>query len=64
MSFTRLKTSRTTIFMEIKDMKEIKWLSRMKSPIDSEDKCKYCDFYREMGLPRRIAKSCNLRLRF
>ncbi|XP_022858494.1 uncharacterized protein LOC111379363 [Olea europaea var. sylvestris] len=36
-SFTRLNTSKTNILMEIKDMKELKWPVRMRSPPESRD---------------------------
>ncbi|XP_022860192.1 uncharacterized protein LOC111380787 [Olea europaea var. sylvestris] len=37
---TRLNTSKANILMEIKDMKELKWPSRMKSPPDTRDTSK------------------------
>ncbi|XP_022872983.1 uncharacterized protein LOC111391929 [Olea europaea var. sylvestris] len=37
---TRLNTSNANILMEIKDMKELKWPSRMKSPPDTRDRSK------------------------
>ncbi|XP_022880904.1 uncharacterized protein LOC111398201 [Olea europaea var. sylvestris] len=37
---TRLNTSKTNILMEIKDMKELKWPSRIKSPPDTRDRSK------------------------
>ncbi|XP_022846338.1 uncharacterized protein LOC111369085 [Olea europaea var. sylvestris] len=40
-SFTRLNTSKTNILMEIKDMKELKWPARMRSPPQSRDMSKY-----------------------
>ncbi|XP_022883641.1 uncharacterized protein LOC111400458 [Olea europaea var. sylvestris] len=33
--------------MEIKVMKELKWPSRMKSPPDTRDRSKYCEFHRD-----------------
>ncbi|XP_022874266.1 uncharacterized protein LOC111393099 [Olea europaea var. sylvestris] len=35
--------------MEIKDMKELKWPSRMKSSPDTRDRSKYCEFYQDHG---------------
>ncbi|XP_022897729.1 uncharacterized protein LOC111411427 [Olea europaea var. sylvestris] len=46
---TRLNTSKANILMEIKDMKELKWPSRMKSPPDTRDRSKYCEFHRDHG---------------
>ncbi|XP_022853432.1 uncharacterized protein LOC111374911 [Olea europaea var. sylvestris] len=48
-SFTRLNTSRSTILMEIKDSRELKWPPRLWSPPDTRDKGKYCDFHRDHG---------------
>ncbi|XP_022868956.1 uncharacterized protein LOC111388473 [Olea europaea var. sylvestris] len=47
--FTRLNTSKANILMEIKDTKELKWPSRMKSPPDTRDRSKYCEFHRDHG---------------
>ncbi|XP_022883485.1 uncharacterized protein LOC111400301 [Olea europaea var. sylvestris] len=47
--FTRLNTSKTNILMEIKDMKELKWPVRMRSPPESRDMNKYCEFHRDHG---------------
>ncbi|XP_022861618.1 uncharacterized protein LOC111381994 [Olea europaea var. sylvestris] len=46
---TRLNTSKTNILMEVKDMKELKLPSRMKSPPDTRDRSKYCEFHRDHG---------------
>ncbi|XP_022845324.1 uncharacterized protein LOC111368326 [Olea europaea var. sylvestris] len=46
---TRLNTSKTNILMEVKDMKELKWPLRMKSPPDTRDRSKYCEFHRDHG---------------
>ncbi|XP_022876921.1 uncharacterized protein LOC111395143 [Olea europaea var. sylvestris] len=46
---TRLNTSKTNILMEVKDRKELKWLSRMKSPPSTRDRSKYCEFHRDHG---------------
>ncbi|XP_022864883.1 uncharacterized protein LOC111384791 [Olea europaea var. sylvestris] len=54
-SFTRLNTSKTNILMEIKDMKELKWLARMRSPPQSRDMSKYCEFHRDHG---HTTKNC------
>ncbi|XP_022855742.1 uncharacterized protein LOC111376963 [Olea europaea var. sylvestris] len=35
--------------MEIKGSKELKWLPRLRSPPDTRDKSKYCDFHRDHG---------------
>ncbi|XP_022868526.1 uncharacterized protein LOC111388096 [Olea europaea var. sylvestris] len=48
-SFTCLNTSKTNISMEIKDMKELKWLARMRSPPQSRDMSKYGEFHRDHG---------------
>ncbi|XP_022859015.1 uncharacterized protein LOC111379812 [Olea europaea var. sylvestris] len=48
-AFTRLDTSKTNILMEVKDMKELKWLSRIKSSPDIRDRSKYCEFHRDHG---------------
>ncbi|XP_022855587.1 uncharacterized protein LOC111376815 [Olea europaea var. sylvestris] len=48
-SFTRLNTLRSNILMEIKDSKELKWPPRLRSPLDTRDKSKYCDFHRDHG---------------
>ncbi|XP_022883875.1 uncharacterized protein LOC111400717 [Olea europaea var. sylvestris] len=48
-SFTRLNTSRSNILMEIKDLKELKWPPRLRSPPDTRDKSKYCDFHKDHG---------------
>ncbi|XP_022862719.1 uncharacterized protein LOC111382920 [Olea europaea var. sylvestris] len=47
--FTRLNTSKTNLLMEIKDMKELKWPVRMRSPPESRDMNKYCEFHRDHG---------------
>ncbi|XP_022843439.1 uncharacterized protein LOC111366994 [Olea europaea var. sylvestris] len=47
--FTRLNTPKTNILMEIKDMKELKWPVRMRSPPESRDINKYCKFHRDHG---------------
>ncbi|XP_022849778.1 uncharacterized protein LOC111371840 [Olea europaea var. sylvestris] len=39
--------SKTNILMEIKDMKELKWPVRMRSPPESRDMNKYCEFHRD-----------------
>ncbi|XP_022855398.1 uncharacterized protein LOC111376661 [Olea europaea var. sylvestris] len=46
---TWLNTSKTNILMEVKDMKKLKWPSRMKSPPDTRDWKKYCEFHRDHG---------------
>ncbi|XP_022888964.1 uncharacterized protein LOC111404383 [Olea europaea var. sylvestris] len=46
---TRLNTSKANILMEVKDMKELKWHSRMKSSPDTRDRSKYCEFHRDHG---------------
>ncbi|XP_022843237.1 uncharacterized protein LOC111366772 [Olea europaea var. sylvestris] len=46
---TQLNTSKTNILMEIKDMKELKWLSRIKSLLDTRDRSKYCEFHLDHG---------------
>ncbi|XP_022875729.1 uncharacterized protein LOC111394198 [Olea europaea var. sylvestris] len=46
---TRLNTSKTNILMEVKDMKELKWPTRMKSPPDTRDMSKYCEFHLDHG---------------
>ncbi|XP_022895348.1 uncharacterized protein LOC111409539 [Olea europaea var. sylvestris] len=46
-SFTRLNTLKTNILMEIKDMKELKWPARMRSPPQYRDMSKYCEFHRD-----------------
>ncbi|XP_022883442.1 uncharacterized protein LOC111400251 [Olea europaea var. sylvestris] len=46
---TWLNTSKANILMEIKDMKELKWPSRMKLPPDPRDRSKYCEFHRDHG---------------
>ncbi|XP_022870705.1 uncharacterized protein LOC111389949 [Olea europaea var. sylvestris] len=46
---TRLNTSKTNILMEVKDMKELKWPSRMKSSPDTRDRGKYFEFHRDHG---------------
>ncbi|XP_022868986.1 uncharacterized protein LOC111388490 [Olea europaea var. sylvestris] len=46
---TQLNTSKANILMEIKDMKELKWPSRMKSSPDTRDKSKYCEFHQDHG---------------
>ncbi|XP_022853592.1 uncharacterized protein LOC111375032 [Olea europaea var. sylvestris] len=38
---------KSNILMEIKDMKELKWPSRMKSLLKSRDKNEYCEFHRD-----------------
>ncbi|XP_022855571.1 uncharacterized protein LOC111376799 [Olea europaea var. sylvestris] len=35
--------------MEIKDTKELKWPVRMRSPPESRDMNKYCEFHRDHG---------------
>ncbi|XP_022854045.1 uncharacterized protein LOC111375450 [Olea europaea var. sylvestris] len=35
--------------MEIKDMKELKWPTRMRSPPESRDMNTYCEFHRDHG---------------
>ncbi|XP_022859172.1 uncharacterized protein LOC111379964 [Olea europaea var. sylvestris] len=47
--FTTLNTSKTNILMEIKDMKELKWPVRMRSPPEHRDMNKYCEFHRDHG---------------
>ncbi|XP_022880891.1 uncharacterized protein LOC111398189 [Olea europaea var. sylvestris] len=49
MSFTRLNMSKTNILMEIKDMKELNWPARMRSPPESRDMNTYCEFHRDHG---------------
>ncbi|XP_022860925.1 uncharacterized protein LOC111381378 [Olea europaea var. sylvestris] len=46
-AFTHLNTSRSIILMEIKDSRELKWPPRLRSPPDTCDKSKYCDFHRD-----------------
>ncbi|XP_022894052.1 uncharacterized protein LOC111408537 [Olea europaea var. sylvestris] len=53
---TRLNTSKANILMEVKDMKELKWPSRMKSPPDTRDRSKYCEFHRDHG---HTTKDCH-----
>ncbi|XP_022843352.1 uncharacterized protein LOC111366903 [Olea europaea var. sylvestris] len=53
---TWLNTSKTNILMEVKDMKELKWPSRMKSPPDTRDRSKYCEFHRNHG---HTTKDCH-----
>ncbi|XP_022883400.1 uncharacterized protein LOC111400206 [Olea europaea var. sylvestris] len=48
-SLTRLNTSKTNILMSIKDMKELKWPSRIKSPPNTRDRSKYCEFHQDHG---------------
>ncbi|XP_022883202.1 uncharacterized protein LOC111399956 [Olea europaea var. sylvestris] len=48
-SFTKLNTSRVNIVMEIKAMKEFQWPPRIKSPPETRDRNKYCDFHRDHG---------------
>ncbi|XP_022883352.1 uncharacterized protein LOC111400148 [Olea europaea var. sylvestris] len=48
-TLTRLNTSKVNILMEIKDMKELKWPSRMKSPPETRERSKYCEFHRYHG---------------
>ncbi|XP_022854630.1 uncharacterized protein LOC111375941 [Olea europaea var. sylvestris] len=48
-SFTNLNTSRSNILMEIKDSKELKWPPRLRSPPNTRDKSKYCNFHRDHG---------------
>ncbi|XP_022883625.1 uncharacterized protein LOC111400437 [Olea europaea var. sylvestris] len=48
-AFTRLNTTRSNILMEINDMKELKWLSRMKSSSKPRDMNKYCEFHQDHG---------------
>ncbi|XP_022877091.1 uncharacterized protein LOC111395343 [Olea europaea var. sylvestris] len=54
-SFTRLNTSKTNILMEIKDMKELKWPARMRSPPESRDMNTYYEFHRDHG---HTTKNC------
>ncbi|XP_022857056.1 uncharacterized protein LOC111378118, partial [Olea europaea var. sylvestris] len=35
--------------MEIKDSRKLKWPPRLRSPPDTRDKSKYCDFHRDQG---------------
>lgn len=51
-SFSQLNTLKTNILMEIKDMNELKWPSRLRSPQDFN---KYCDFHRDHG---HITENC------
>ncbi|XP_022887470.1 uncharacterized protein LOC111403267 [Olea europaea var. sylvestris] len=44
---TQLDTPKANILMGIKDMKELKWPSRMKSPLDARDRSKYCKFHQD-----------------
>ncbi|XP_022858915.1 uncharacterized protein LOC111379710 [Olea europaea var. sylvestris] len=39
----------SNILMEIKDMKEFKWPPRLRSPSETRDKNKYCDYHRDHG---------------
>ncbi|XP_022846237.1 uncharacterized protein LOC111368977 [Olea europaea var. sylvestris] len=48
-TLTHLNTSRSNILMEIKDMKEFKWPPRLRSPPETRDKNKYCDYHRDHG---------------
>ncbi|XP_022877106.1 uncharacterized protein LOC111395364 [Olea europaea var. sylvestris] len=48
-SLTRLNTSKINILMAIKDMKELKWPSRIKSPRDTRNRSKYYEFHRDHG---------------
>ncbi|XP_022888909.1 uncharacterized protein LOC111404317 [Olea europaea var. sylvestris] len=48
-SFTHLNNLRSNILMEIKDSKELKWPPKLRSPPDTRDKSKYCDFHRNHG---------------
>ncbi|XP_022891694.1 uncharacterized protein LOC111406513 [Olea europaea var. sylvestris] len=47
--------SKTNILMEIKDMMELKWPVRMRSPPESRDMNKYCDFHWDHG---HIMENC------
>ncbi|XP_022866144.1 uncharacterized protein LOC111385950 [Olea europaea var. sylvestris] len=42
-------SGRSNILMEIKDSRELKWPPRLRSPLDTRDKSKYCDFHRDHG---------------
>ncbi|XP_022873009.1 uncharacterized protein LOC111391959 [Olea europaea var. sylvestris] len=48
-TLTYLNTSRSNILMEIKDMKEFKWPPRLRSPLETRNKNKYCDYHRDHG---------------
>lgn len=39
-------------------MKELEWPSRMKSPLDTRDMGKYCDFHLDYGHTTKSTKSC------
>lgn len=44
-----MNTSKFNILMESKDLKELKWPSRMRSSPNNRDKSKYCDFHHDHG---------------
>ncbi|XP_022899234.1 uncharacterized protein LOC111412528 [Olea europaea var. sylvestris] len=52
---TRLNNFKANILMEIKDMKILRRPSRMKSPPNTRDKSKYCEFYQDHG---HITEDC------
>lgn len=63
MPFIHLNIFKSNILIEIKDLKELKWPSMMWSPLNTRDKSKYCEFYRDHGHTTATCKALDCKIK-